>query len=83
MGLQGAADGSGCLCGCVPLWVGVCVGMCLSGWVPVWVCASVGGCLCGCVAVWVGACVGGSCVGVSVSVYVCCLLYTSDAADER
>ena len=42
-----------CMCGCVYVWVCVCVGVCMCGYVYVWVCVCVGMCMCGCVCVWV------------------------------
>jgi len=46
------------ICGCVYVWVCVCVGVCMCGCVYVWVCVCVGVCMCGCVYVWVCVCVG-------------------------
>ena len=41
------------MCGCVYVWVLLCVGVCMSGFCIVWVCVRVGFVMCGCVYVWV------------------------------
>ena len=68
-----------CVCACVCVHACVCVCVCVRA-VCVLVCVHVRVCVRACMCVCACVCV---CVCLRARVHVCCLLYTSDAADER